>query len=182
MVNLTKLRDDLRRERDLKVREVYRTFECHHELLTVVRAPVQGGGVQYVRQCDLCGEKVGSPISQRDRRAEFGEPPMFDAGIREAHRAARDGAVQAVHDWHSAAWGEQVARYHAYLGSDAWRSMRERALVRAGGVCEGCLSATATEVHHLTYTHVGNELAFQLVAVCDACHKVCHGDDNVGEV
>ena len=45
---------------------------------------------------------------------------------------------------------------------------------RAQGLCEGCRRRPATEVHHLTYEHVGDELLWELKAVCDHCHRRCH--------
>jgi hypothetical protein len=58
------------------------------------------------------------------------------------------------------------ADYEAYLLSPEWDDKRALVLKRARGICEGCGEVPATEVHHLTYTHVGNELLWQLVAVC----------------
>ena len=37
-------------------------------------------------------------------------------------------------------------------------------------MCEGCGVRRAAQVHHLTYEHVGDELLFELVAVCGQCH------------
>jgi len=36
-------------------------------------------------------------------------------------------------------------------------------------------SEPATEVHHLTYQHVGHEFLFELVAICRECHTRWHG-------
>lgn len=66
-----------------------------------------------------------------------------------------------------------------------WRQCRRcgaavgSAVARARGVCEGCRSARATQVHHLTYQHAGHvvpggELLWELVAVCDDCHDRAH--------
>lgn len=38
-------------------------------------------------------------------------------------------------------------------------------------LCEGCGKARATQVHHKTYRNLGDEFLFELVALCDACHK-----------
>jgi 5-methylcytosine-specific restriction endonuclease McrA len=43
------------------------------------------------------------------------------------------------------------------------------------GVCEGCREQPASEVHHLTYEHVGEEFLWELEAVCDDCHSRVHG-------
>ena len=64
--------------------------------------------------------------------------------------------------------------YDRYLESPAWAERRRLVLERAGGKCEGCRKRLATQVHHLTYEHVGNELLFELVAVCRDCHERIH--------
>jgi 5-methylcytosine-specific restriction endonuclease McrA len=69
---------------------------------------------------------------------------------------------------------EWWAWYDGYLESDEWRQRRQRVLRRAGGVCEGCGERTANQVHHLTYDRVGGEMLFDLVAVCDSCHRRIH--------
>jgi hypothetical protein len=61
--------------------------------------------------------------------------------------------------------------YHRYLASAEWKSRRERVMERAGGLCEACRVQPATEVHHLTYAHIGNEALFELVAICRPCHQ-----------
>lgn len=75
--------------------------------------------------------------------------------------------VMKVHD-------SPTGWYAEYLRSDRWQSLRRKVLVRAGGRCEGCLDAPATEVHHRTYEHVCKEFCFELVALCDACHRRVH--------
>jgi 5-methylcytosine-specific restriction endonuclease McrA len=67
------------------------------------------------------------------------------------------------------------AQYMAYLQSREWRERRRLVLQRARGFCERCRKAQATQVHHLTYEHVGNEFLKELVAVCCRCHKRFHG-------
>jgi 5-methylcytosine-specific restriction endonuclease McrA len=64
--------------------------------------------------------------------------------------------------------------YSAYLQSDAWRAKRAQALKRDKGLCQGCLERPATQVHHLTYAHVGGELLFELASICDDCHERAH--------
>lgn len=65
--------------------------------------------------------------------------------------------------------------YAAYLRSAAWSAIRAKVIRRAKGLCEGCGEARASDVHHLTYAHVGAEFLFELVALCRACHVRWHG-------
>jgi hypothetical protein len=74
------------------------------------------------------------------------------------------------------------ARYREYLTSDAWRGKRARVLEHANFTCEGWRERPATQVHHLHYRRVFDELLFDLVAVCDACHEKCHGAQASGDV
>jgi 5-methylcytosine-specific restriction endonuclease McrA len=66
------------------------------------------------------------------------------------------------------------AQYKAYLQSREWRERRRLVLNRARGLCERCRRAQATQVHHLTYDHVGKEFLRELIAVCRNCHKRYH--------
>jgi 5-methylcytosine-specific restriction endonuclease McrA len=52
--------------------------------------------------------------------------------------------------------------------------MRNRVIKRDGGLCRGCSEAPATQVHHLTYEHIGNEFDWELVAICRRCHQRYH--------
>jgi hypothetical protein len=64
--------------------------------------------------------------------------------------------------------------YLDYLQSDAWKLRRRKVLERCDRLCEGCREEQITEVHHRTYAHVGDELLFELVGLCDACHAKAH--------
>lgn len=64
--------------------------------------------------------------------------------------------------------------YREYLLSDAWRRRRLKVLERCSGLCEGCLTNAATQVHHRTYAHVTEEFAFELMGLCDRCHDRVH--------
>lgn len=94
-------------------------------------------------------------------------------------------AHQAFEKKRSDSWVRELVRrdsesskrkkgYTAYLGTPEWQATREKILKRDKYICQGCLTAAATEVHHTTYAHVRNELAFELVSLCHACHKKVH--------
>lgn len=67
------------------------------------------------------------------------------------------------------------AEYEDYLRSPHWLSMRDTILARSGHRCEYCDSASADEVHHITYARKGNETSTDLLAVCAKCHSYLHG-------
>lgn len=62
-------------------------------------------------------------------------------------------------------WSE----YNAYLKSPEWQKKR-LLVIKRDKECQSCLSAPATQVHHLTYKHVYKEPLFELVGVCKTCH------------
>lgn len=67
--------------------------------------------------------------------------------------------------------------YEQYLQSSSWRLKRDAVMKRDCYLCQGCLIAQATEVHHLTYDRIYNEMLFDLVAVCHDCHiNKIHGN------
>ncbi len=65
--------------------------------------------------------------------------------------------------------------YADYLKSEQWQQLRLKVLQRDGFRCQGCLAARATEVHHKTYSHARREFCFELISLCDACHRRLHG-------
>jgi 5-methylcytosine-specific restriction endonuclease McrA len=64
--------------------------------------------------------------------------------------------------------------YQWYLGSAFWRERRTIIFQRANGQCERCKLQAATQVHHLSYLRVFNELPTDLMAVCAKCHAEIH--------
>ncbi len=63
-------------------------------------------------------------------------------------------------------------KYIPYLKSKEWKAKRLLVLKRDNYLCQACLKSKATEVHHLTYKHVFNEPCFELVSICNPCHKL----------
>ena len=69
---------------------------------------------------------------------------------------------------------DKKSAYLWYLGTDFWRAKRQEAMARANWVCQRCHKRLATQVHHLTYERVFNELASDLLPVCSTCHREIH--------
>jgi hypothetical protein len=66
---------------------------------------------------------------------------------------------------------QEMGDYDWYIGSNTWKLKRQRVLERDNYKCQSCLQNEASEVHHLTYSHLSNEPLFELVSVCKACHE-----------
>lgn len=109
--------------------------------------------------CRACARALESQENREERERRWEERA-------DRYEAERVAANQAWWSW-----------YQGYLLSPEWQKRRAAVLKRAQGQCEGCGRRGATEVHHTTYAHVGNEPLFELRAVCDRCHKAITSQD-----
>lgn len=147
------------------------SVRCLCERTEVRRRTIRGGTVTVGRQCLTCGQwraipKTGHVVESL---------PEYDPGIGTAY-------YDAISQRHRQAWEQKVRaeeqewrrRYNLHLNSDKWRAIRAKVLSRAGGMCEGCGVQQAVQVHHLHYKRLGNEMLFDLVAVCLVCHEQIH--------
>lgn len=147
----------------------HKKYECEHNNQELRRRTIRGGAIQYRYQCLRCGEAVGSAVASSKAAANT---KAFDEELYTSWVEARQASAQKL----LSAYDKKrfFESYNAYLKTDEWKAKRRRVLERARGICEGCLEKPATQVHHLTYDNVGDELLFQLVAICDECHDKCH--------
>ena len=65
-------------------------------------------------------------------------------------------------------------KYNEHLNSEEWQAIRALALKRDKHLCQGCMTEPATEVHHLSYENMGQELLWELISTCRACHAKVH--------
>jgi hypothetical protein len=113
------------------------------------------GGTALVRNegitstCEGCRNSIAARVRSVTLQAQY---------VAEQQRADEE--------WHR--------RYEEYLKTPAWHARRSRVLHRAGHLCEGCGEHRATQAHHLHYQRLGHEMLFDLVAVCEACHRSIH--------
>jgi hypothetical protein len=153
--------------------EIERRYACEHpsrELrfrLTVDKRPA------YYRQCVVCGH-AGQAVSAREAKRETAGKAIsdFDYEAEEKRRKAKSDEYSFV----SLELKQEFRlMYEDYLRSDQWKQKRTPVLERAKGKCEVCELNDATDIHHNTYDHFGEEPLKDLDAVCDFCHKVLHG-------
>ena len=69
---------------------------------------------------------------------------------------------------------EALQNYSEYLATPEWASRRALRLKRDANVCQDC-GEVASEVHHLTYEHIGVEELDDLISLCKRCHAIRHG-------
>lgn len=65
--------------------------------------------------------------------------------------------------------------YPEYIRSRQWKQRAAAMIARANFRCQRCGSPRALNVHHLTYAHLGDEWAEDLIVLCNSCHKKEHG-------
>lgn len=162
-------------------------YDCAHTEREL-RLFTASNGVTHARyQCLECGGHLSS-VRKSELTVDPASLPAWDSMLAtrwwQARReqwavenAAREAAFQHKRWEASQEWW---ARYHEHLASPAWQQTRRAVLRRAEGICEGCGRVAATQVHHLTYEHMGEEFLFELVAICDACHRRLHPEVDDG--
>lgn len=64
--------------------------------------------------------------------------------------------------------------YKEYLNSDNWRKIKSKALDYYGNSCVLCGVNTNISVHHRNYKNLYKETVFDLVVLCNRCHKFVH--------
>jgi 5-methylcytosine-specific restriction endonuclease McrA len=155
----------------------FSTDWCRHPATELRRRINAGGQVTYWNQCLTCGRFPGNAVGRPDAADRVPDADATLRGRYDARRAAERHGIEQRHvrlqKRENANWWR---RYNQYLDSPAWQARRRAVMEHAGGLCEGCGSRPATQVHHLTYDNVGNEFLWELKAVCDHCHRRCHPD------
>jgi 5-methylcytosine-specific restriction endonuclease McrA len=69
-------------------------------------------------------------------------------------------------------------KYHKYLKSDEWITIKIDLIEIRGSKCERCGNKREPkhlQVHHLTYDNIFNEEPEDLELICGRCHGVEHG-------
>ena len=159
-------------QREALYAEVAERFDCKHVERELRRRVIKGGSTAYVRQCKSCGQ-VSNPVKTAIALQESAGQtiPDFVAEAEDAWNAKKHAAYKSIE---AELDGRVSNEYEQYLQSEHWLAKRLLVLRRAGKFCEGCLERAPTQVHHLTYQHVGEEFMWELVAVCDECHERIH--------
>jgi hypothetical protein len=161
------------------------TDRCTHVSSTAVWTEVGTNGepitIRQLRfQCNTCGALARGSLPHRIATAET--PNVDVAAVKRACEEEqkfweqRSAAAQAEYRAkREAKYAEWLAQHTEYLQTPEWWARRDAVMARANGICEGCLSAPAVHMHHVTYEHWRNELLWELVAVCVDCQR-CHPD------
>ncbi len=166
--------------------EAHDAGDCKHTKRELRIKILTGGGPMCKEQCLQCGAPVGNPVSKQPDLPKWDHDrhPEYLA----ARKAVRDAilrkfvCLQASDDKQfTDSLEDRRAKYQAYRRTPEWQAKRSKVMRRSDGLCEGCLEAPATVVHHTTYANIGDELLFQLVALCRPCHARAHPEHNEPE-
>ncbi len=171
--------------------EHHNKYKCTHKIKELKERTISGGSIQYIYQCTKCGRPQGGAI-KRDKAFKLNsgnKPTSFNQELYESWESEQGKEFSALHEARETEqnklanyFGVEEKRdkekfftfYKEHLKTNKWQIIREKVFKRANNICEGCLEEKATQVHHLDYRNVGDELLFQLVAICDNCHDKCH--------
>jgi len=151
---------------------------CQHTRTLIIRFVNAGGATMHQRSCPDCGMYSAHWVKKEDAERE-GVATEWSrdrlASVFNHYRSDRESRLVGIVN--AAAGRMQPVNRAAnddYLRSPAWQRRRSKVMQRAGHLCEGCLTNPATDVHHATYSHYGEEFAFQLLALCNCCHTRLH--------
>lgn len=159
----------------------YETKTCAHDRWRLVWSAFSSDGDpldgprQLRRQCQTCGTLLPQAVRHAEARPDT--PGVDVAALkRSVENRQKFYSMQRIsfQKERETINSTILDDYRRYLKSPEWREKRARVLDRSGFMCEGCGTAAATQVHHLTYLHLGDEFLWELKAVCDECHGKCH--------
>lgn len=120
-------------------------------------------------QCEGCGNSLSSALPRAEHPI-WQSYPQWDENLRKEYEARRSEEAAERTERFNANRNAPDPDYATFLQSAEWAIMRGRVMVRANRRCESCLSAEATEVHHVHYQNGWMPPAWDLRAVCRPCH------------
>lgn len=137
--------------------------------------------IQVREQCQSCGYLKPNSIGGLSQN-EKDKLPLCNERLRESRQEKQSVERKTYYEKLSVLRQidlntkkqEWMERYTTYLYSEEWKIKRDAVLKRDQYLCQCCLNAYATQVHHKSYEFVdlkGNEPAFDLVAICVPCHE-----------
>lgn len=146
-----------------------------------VKLITSAGTIQVRNQCKNCGDVSPNSLGGYSKEKREALPPV-DQDKRDERQTKWGDMVKEFWNKVSIKRAEQQSQgkeqwmkaYSAYLNSPEWKAKRLLVLKRDNYLCQCCLDAYATQVHHKSYQFVdlkGNEPAFDLVAICVPCHE-----------
>lgn len=148
---------------------------CEHKITDTRRKTHANGVVVIAKQCIACGNQCGAVPKNTVAASVLSAMKAWDATLADAYHTKRheewERRKKVSESSHNAAWWRW---YEQYLQTPEWKTKRALVMARDKMLCQGCREVPATEVHHLTYVRLGQEMLFDLVAMCRGCHEKIH--------
>ncbi|MAF43025.1 MAG: hypothetical protein CMI54_02480 [Parcubacteria group bacterium] len=158
--------------------DVKASYACKHEITELKKRINSNKAECFLYQCLNCGKGLDTVKKYTISQLERDSVKLFDYSLIEANDKKRQNAWKEYHDEKDL---EQQSKnqewwksYNEYLQTPKWKAKRLSVLNRDNYICQGCLKNQAKQAHHLTYDHVGDELLFELVSICEECHIRIH--------
>lgn len=151
--------------------ECYRyTTEINHVHKNILVKYSIVNGFQIRNQCTICG--CLDKISVKRENKNY---PDCNVAAKQLFEDEATAIWQEMNENKKIYYHDQFIlkhdKYTDYLNSVEWKEKRQKVLIRDQNICQACLVKRATEVHHLTYKHIYKEPLFDLISVCNDCHK-----------
>lgn len=149
-------------------------WDCDSTTVRFVKRLIAASVTVHI-QCQGCGKSFGA--LKRSEVYGWQDLPGWDESIRlnwDERREATRVPIPTIEEKHRIA-AERRTDYRRWLmTSPDWRVLRDRVMRRALFICEACLANKAGDVHHITYELGRLPPAWELRAVCRACHDRLH--------
>lgn len=147
--------------------------ECKHERTEVRYKTFANGTKHLCTQCLACGVKTDGSAWLPQVGVDMATVHPFDEGLQQRYHQERERqrAMAMASDRR-----KKHEEYERYIrDSNDWWAIRTKVMRRDDHLCQACMENAATDVHHRNYTHLYDEVLYDLVAVCRECHKKIHG-------
>lgn len=145
---------------------------CSNQFLEKVLY-IQSDGRSVIReQCFSCGKLIRSAALAKNK-VDLNKLKNFNERLHEEYIFDFNNVKSYYNGLIAANYSRLYSRYLAYLSTEEWFDIRNRILKRDGFKCRKC-GNPATQVHHLTYEHLGHELDEDLISICRPCHLFIH--------
>ncbi len=155
--------------KQISLEEFKRIYGCKCEDMQYVYKFSYNGKRLYYHQCLMCG-RYREITDLGELHDIQGVSKLFNFELIKAYKDKLQSMYEEYSNRSKSDW-RQV--YNEYIKTPKWREKRTIILMRDYNTCQGC-GQNATEVHHLDYAHLGEELNFELIAVCKTCHLRLH--------
>ena len=146
---------------------------CQHPDTEVRYKTFSDGTKHLCTQCLICGEKTDGSRWLSGAGIDLAALKPFDEFLGQQYRAAIERRRIA------SLASERRRRHEEYeeyiRNSPDWQAIRTKVMRRDDYLCQACMEAVASDVHHRNYTHLFDEVLYDLVAVCRSCHAKIHG-------